>query len=72
MKNSAVFGYTVTRTWEALSKSCNAATEIFHCFNVASHELEVKLQKISAGVSPMCIDGCWSTYFIRTLRFWVQ
>lgn len=34
MKNSAVFGYTVTRTWEALSKSCNAAMEIFHCFNV--------------------------------------
>ena len=57
MKKSAVFGYTVTTTWEAYRKSCNAAKEIFHCFNVASHGLEVKLQKISAGVSSMCTDG---------------
>ena len=56
MKNSAVFGYTVTTTWEAYSKSCNATTEIFHCFNVASHGLKVKLQKISAGMSPMYIN----------------
>jgi len=41
-----------SKTWEDWSKSCNAGTEIFHCFNVANHGQEVKLQKISAGVSP--------------------
>jgi hypothetical protein len=50
VEHSAVFGHTVTTTWEVYGKSCNVVIEIFHCFNVASHGLEIKLQQISAGV----------------------